>query len=129
MPGPLARLTGCTVEEFTFLGPADAPETILWENEAVPAPDFNDVLHPEAADCAVLGTYQGNYYGGKPGLTAHPFGSGTAYAFGAVFSEAAVRRFLTLFGIGCPEAGLPSCPRAWSLPCARVRRAGALCSC
>ncbi|MFR7551880.1 MAG: hypothetical protein ACLUVB_03975 [Acutalibacteraceae bacterium] len=36
-------------------GPADAPETILWENEAVPAPDFNDVLHPEAADCAVLG--------------------------------------------------------------------------
>ena len=60
------------------------PKRILWENEEVPAPDFNDVLHPEAADCAVLGTYQGNYYGGKPGLTAHPFGSGTAYAFGAV---------------------------------------------
>ena len=106
MPGLLAKLTGCTVEEFTFLGPADAPESIDWAGTSVPAPVFNDVLCPETPDCTVLGTYVGNYYDGKPGLTAHPFGSGAVYAFGAVFTEAAVRRFTELLGVSCPEAGL-----------------------
>lgn len=104
MPGLLAKLTGCTVEEFTFLGPADAPESIDWAGTSVPAPVFNDVLCPETPDCTVLGTYAGNYYDGKPGLTAHPFGSGAVYAFGTVFTEAAVRRFVSLFDLGCPEA-------------------------
>ena len=75
-----------------------------WAGTSVPAPMFNDVLCPETPDCTVLGTYVGNYYDGKPGLTAHPFGKGMVYAFGAVFSEAAVRRFVSLFDLGCPEA-------------------------
>lgn len=51
----------------------------------------------------MLGTYAGNYYSGKPGLTAHPFGRGMVYSFGAVFSEATVRRFAALLDLECPE--------------------------
>lgn len=53
MPGLLAPLTGCTVEDFTFIGPADEKEYMTLGEKKIPAPTFNDILRPDlkAARC------------------------------------------------------------------------------
>lgn len=118
MPGPLAALTGCTVEDFTFIGPADEPEYMVWKDERVPAPSFNDVLYPEKPDCEVLASYQGNYYDGRPALTRRRVGSGCVYTYGAVFAEETAGAFIRniLDGeAGCPVWGSLRLPEAVEL--------------
>lgn len=85
MPGLLAPLTGCTVEDFTFIGPADEKEYMTLGEKKIPAPTFNDILRPDFESCEVLATYDGNYYNGKPALTKNIVGKGTVYACGSRF--------------------------------------------
>ena len=108
MPGLLAPLTGCTVEDFTFLGPADEAEYMVWGNDCIPAPMFNDVLHPDTPDCTVLAVYKGNYYDGMPALTHRRVGQGEVYAFGAVFAEKTAAAFIDRLGLRSPVD--------WTLP-------------
>lgn len=108
MPGLLAPLTGCTVEDFTFLGPADEAEYMVWGNDCIPAPMFNDVLHLDTPDCTVLAVYKGNYYDGMPALTHRRVGQGEVYAFGAVFAEETAAAFIDRLGLRSPVD--------WTLP-------------
>ena len=87
MPGPLAELTGTTVEDFTFIGPADAPSRMDWNGRELPAGSFNDVLAVQAGDAEVLATYANNYYAGRPALVRRRVGRGSVIHFGGVSSE------------------------------------------
>lgn len=104
MPGLLTDLTGCTVEDFTFIGPADKAEYMLWNGKRVPAPTFNDVLQPASQSCEVRAVYEGNYYSGAPALTENRVGDGTVYTYGAVFGEETVRAFIENLDISSPVA-------------------------
>ena len=107
MPGLLAPLTGCTVEDFTFIGPADEKEYMTLGEKKIPAPTFNDILRPDFESCEVLATYDGNYYNGKPALTRNTVGKGTVYACGSVFAEETAAALLELLPKAelCPVTG------------------------
>lgn len=107
MPGLLAPLTGCTVEDFTFIGPADEKEYMTLGEKKIPAPTFNDILRPDFESCEVLATYEGNYYNGKPALTKNTVGKGTVYACGSVFAEETAAALLELLPKAelCPVTG------------------------
>lgn len=107
MPGLLAPLTGCTVEDFTFIGPADEKEYMTLGEKKIPAPTFNDILRPDFESCEVLATYDGNYYNGKPALTKNTVGKGTVYACGSVFAEETAAALLELLPKAelCPVTG------------------------
>ena len=107
MPGLLAPLTGCTVEDFTFIGPADEKEYMTLGEKEIPAPTFNDILRPDFESCEVLATYDGNYYNGKPALTKNTVGKGTVYACGSVFAEETAAALLELLPKAelCPVTG------------------------
>ena len=120
MPGLLASLTGTQVEEFTFVGPADDPQTMLWGEEQVPTGIFSDVLgigsmrnEPAAR---VLACYQQDYYAGKPALAERTVGSGRVLHFGGTFTRENVKRFLSYAGALTPHADRillpPSCELA-----------------
>ncbi|MBP3705240.1 MAG: beta-galactosidase [Clostridia bacterium] len=109
MPGLLREICGGTVEDFTFIGPADDAEYMLWNGKRVPAPTFNDILQPDDG-CEVLAVYDGNYYSGAPALLKNKVGAGTVYTFGAVFGEETVQAFVEALGIGSPAADLLDIP-------------------
>lgn len=46
MPGLLAPLTGCTVEDFTFIGPADEKEYMTLGEKKIPAADVQRYSAP-----------------------------------------------------------------------------------
>ena len=94
MPGLLSPLTGTTVEDFTFIGPADAPSRMDWNGRDLPAGLFNDVLAAEAGDAEVLATYTGNYYAGKPALVCRRVGKGSVIHFGGTFCRETVDALL-----------------------------------
>jgi len=87
MPGPLAKLAGAIVEDFTLIGPNDDLATIEWNDKIIEAPIFNDVLEVTDSDTKVLAEYASNYYKGKPALTEHRFGLGRMIYFGGAFTR------------------------------------------
>lgn len=98
MPGLAREICGAEVEDFTFVGPADDPVYIVWDGTPLDAAVFNDVLEPlDGAE--VLGTFDSNYYAGKPGLIRKKLGKGEAYYFGAAFTQQAAAEFLRRFGL------------------------------
>ena len=68
MPGLLAKITGSTVKEFTFVGPADEEVFVNWSGKQMQSGVFNDVLEAVGAQAKVIGTYSSNYYKGNPAL-------------------------------------------------------------
>lgn len=109
MPGLLRELCGGTVEDFTFIGPADEAEYMLWNGSRVPAPAFNDMLQPDE-NGEVLAVYDGNYYSGSPALLKNKVGAGTVYTFGAVFGEETAAAFIREFGLQPPTQALLTLP-------------------
>ena len=107
MPGPAADLCGMEVSEFTFLSPYDEEQFVTLQlndstgSAKVPAPCFNDIL--QATDATVIGTFENNYYKGKPAATVKSIGSGKCYYYGAAFAEETAKAFIELEGICTPS--------------------------
>jgi len=101
MPGLLNRLTGTTVEDYTFVGPNDHPSFVDWNGKSLPAGIFNDVLCPPE-DGEVLARYTGNYYAGAPALVRRKVGAGTVLHFGGTFTRQTVTAMLEHLGVASP---------------------------
>lgn len=110
-PGAAAKLAGITVEEFTMIKGTRKPTSMTWREEgSVPqavtsADGFNDILLPESSGAEVVAAYNDDYYAGKPAVTRHAFGKGSAWYYGAVFNEAAAAQIIARAGIVSPAAG------------------------
>jgi beta-galactosidase len=105
MPGPVAELCGVTVADFTRIGPDEPAPLLRWrdgDDQAIPAPAFNDILQVEAPDVEILAEYAGGYYVGAPALVRRKVGKGSVCYFGAVFTAAAASKLLALLGLAAP---------------------------
>ena len=100
MPGYAAQLVGSEVEEFTFLSPYDEAQYVNIGEKRVSAPCFNDILR--ITDGKAIGTFENNYYEGKPAVSVKNIGKGKAYYFGAAFGEDTARAFIELENIKPP---------------------------
>ena len=90
MPGLLKDITGSTVEEFTFVGPADDGVSMDWDGKHILA------AGPETK---VLASYSSNYYQGRPALVEHQWGKGKVLHFGGTFTRENIRDFLAYTGV------------------------------
>ena len=100
MPGYAAELCGTEIEEFTFLSPYDQKQQVKLHDISVSAPCFNDVL--SVTNGEVIGTFESNYYSGKPAASHKALGKGNVYYFGAAFAEDTAMAFIELAGICTP---------------------------
>ncbi len=66
----------------------------------VSAPCFNDILVSTGAK--VIGTFENNYYAGKPAATVNTVGAGKVYYYGAAFAEDTAKAFIELEGLSTP---------------------------
>ena len=101
MPGFAAELCGAEVEDFTFLSPYDKAQYVNIEEKRVSAPCFNDVL--QITDGVQLGTFESNYYAGKPAFSVNKAGKGRVYYFGAAFAEDCAKALIEIEGLGAPR--------------------------
>lgn len=117
MPGPAAELIGAEVEEFTFLSPYDEEQfvTLLVDSSSgagtssesgtqttiqVPAPCFNDIM--QVTEGSVIGTFENNYYAGKPAAVVNTVGTGKVYYFGGAFAEETAKAFIEMENLTAP---------------------------
>lgn len=100
MPGYAAELVGAEVEEFTFLSPYDEAQFVTIDDTKVSAPCFNDVLH--ITDGESIGTFESNYYAGKPAVSVKKHGNGKVYYFGGAFGEDTAKCFIELERLTAP---------------------------
>ncbi|TWE05163.1 beta-galactosidase [Neobacillus bataviensis] len=114
MPGPVAELCGVIVDDFTMIGPNEAPPKIsilgVEEHQEIIAESFNDILHVESDQTEVLGTYKNAYYDGQPALVKNTFGNGDVYYYGAVFNQEIVNLLVDRMQINSPASDLLKLP-------------------
>lgn len=113
-PGPVAELCGVTVSDFTRIGPHESAPALRWrdaDGPAVTADAFNDILQVEAASAEVLAEYADGYYAGAPALVRNRVGAGSAYYYGAAFSQAAAAGLIDRLGLASPLADWLDLPR------------------
>ncbi len=94
MPGLLRDLTGSSVREYTFIGPADDPQTMTWGAEQLSTGIFSDILDPDAPDAEVLAVYDRDFYQGSAALVKRDCGKGKVLHFGGTFTFDNVVQFL-----------------------------------
>lgn len=94
MPCHAAPLCGSEVEEFTFLSPYDEEQYVNMNGVRVSAPCFNDVLTVTDGEC--IGTFENNYYSGKPAVSVKNIGKGKVYYFGGAFAEDTAKAFIDM---------------------------------
>lgn len=94
MPGLARELAGATVSEFTFVGPNDEDMYVDFMGTRIEAPIFNDILEVTDKNTKILGTYQGNYYDGRPAFTEHAVGKGRVLYYGATFTRENVKAIM-----------------------------------
>ena len=130
-PGPVADLCGVTVEDFTRIGPYEMEPTLRWEVPAGhPGPfasgPFNDILRVESAQAQVLASYAADagYYAGKPALVKHPWGGGSAYTFGGVFTAPVAHALADHLSLVSPLADLLTVPPSVELAVREQPNAG-----
>ena len=115
MPGPVADLFGIRIDDFTHLNFKNARQTVRWDEDVLEAILFNDILEPTRPDTRILATYIGGDYDGFAAFTAHPYGNGTAYYFGAAFAPETARRILHRLGFAEPYADRIDLPESCEL--------------
>lgn len=109
LPGAVAELCGVTVEDFTLIN-GDLGATLRWsDGGAEPgavAEMFNDILEVEDSSVEVIAAYASQYYSGKPALTRRSVGQGqgSAWYYGAAFSEPVVDELIRRLGLTSPTA-------------------------
>ncbi len=101
MPGLLSSLSHTTVDDYTFVGPADNEVTMNWNEKEFSTGIFNDVLAP-SDDAKILATYSSNYYKGAPALVERTVGDGKILHFGGTFTRDTVAEFFQTQGILSP---------------------------
>lgn len=126
LPGVLADLCAVRVDEWTLIGPRDAPPALAWA-DGVDAPSatadgFNDILAVMAPEAEVLARYAGAYYAGAPALVRTPRGAGATYYYGAAFNGAVASALIDHCGLRSPAEGVLTLPRDIEL-CIRARPA------
>lgn len=109
MPGYAMQLAGVKVEDFTIQSPADEPETVDWDGEQLPAPEFHEILLP-LEGTKVLGRFCGSYYDGEPALTVRELGKGRVYYYGAAFTRETAAVFLQKLELAETFGALVSVP-------------------
>lgn len=110
MPGFASEICGVKVVDYTHLGPGDDEEYVDWDGEIIEAPVFNDILVAKEG-AKVLATFKGNYYDGEPALVSNSLDKGTAYYFGAGFSEKTAEIFLRKLGFAKPYQNIIDVPK------------------
>lgn len=101
MPCHAASLCGSEVEEFTFISPYDEAQYVNMNGRRVSAPCFNDILNITDGEC--VGTFETNYYGGKPAVSVKNIGKGKIYYFGGAFAEDTAKAFIDMEEIKPPQ--------------------------
>lgn len=82
-PGPLRRVLGIWSEEIDALYDGDrnsircVPDNVLGLRGTYDAMELCDLIHLEGAES--LAVYEQDFYAGRPALTVHRFGQGSAY--------------------------------------------------
>lgn len=115
MPGLLSPLTGSDVSEFTFVGPADEPQSMLWNGQSVPSGLFSDVLDAVGENARVLAVYNEDYYKGRAALIENEAGKGCVLHFGGTFTRENVTAFLEYTGVSSPYRDMIILPEACEL--------------
>ncbi len=110
MPGLLRNLTGSNVREFTFIGPADDPQSMTWNGKRVSTGIFSDILEADASDAKVLASYNRDYYQGQAALIERRAGQGRVLHFGGTFTPQNTVEFLRYAGVLSPWERLVSLP-------------------
>ncbi|HZG75760.1 MAG TPA: beta-galactosidase [Paenibacillus sp.] len=99
-PGPLRKTLGIWSEELEGLHPQDR-NGFVFEGVAYESHELCDLIHSEGAE--VLGTYESDFYAGRPALTVHRFGQGKAYYLATRAKEPFYERF---YAAVAAEAGV-----------------------
>ncbi len=115
MPGLLRSLTGTNVREFTFVGPADEPQSMEWNGSHFPTGVFSDILEADSDDAKVLAYYDRDYYQGAPALIVRKVGQGRILHFGGTFTPENAEHFLDYAGILSPYKDLIELPQECEL--------------
>ena len=115
MPGLLMSLTGSDVAEFTFIGPADDPQSMDWNGKKVPTGVFSDILNVNGESAKVLATYETDFYKGRAALVENRCGKGRVLHFGGTFTRENVREFLEYTGVISPYSETVELPEECEL--------------
>ncbi len=109
MPGLLRALTGSNVREFTFIGPADEPQSMTWNGQQVSTGIFSDILEADTdfsdegqSGPEVLAAYDKDFYKGNAALIERRAGNGKVLHFGGTFTFENTKKFLEYAGVLSP---------------------------
>ena len=115
MPGLLSPVTGSDVAEFTFAGPADEPQHMLWDRQSLPTGIFSDILNTAGPEAKILAVYEHDFYSGRAALIENPVGKGRVLHFGGTFTRENTAAFLKYTGVAEPFADIIRLPEACEL--------------
>ena len=99
MPVGLSDLFGATIDDFTLLRSEDHMRYASWGEDKIEMQWFNDIITPISKECRVMAVYDSDYYKGMPAITENRYGKGSAYYFGAAFSNQAVEGIVKFLGL------------------------------
>lgn len=91
MPGYVGELTGCQVEEYTYVSHFDTEVCIAWQDKQAGAREFHDVLEVTDGQVEAVFSGRGCHYDGKPAIVFKKTGKGCAYYVGTIFTEELAR--------------------------------------
>ncbi|MFC3803695.1 beta-galactosidase [Cohnella sp. GCM10012308] len=113
-PGPVAKLCGINVEDFTLIKGTVSAAQVQWTDGRLPAgtkaEGFNEVLRVEDPGTEVVAAYASEYYAGAPALTKRAAGKGHAWYYGAAYSEPVVDALIDSIGLASPVSDLLDAP-------------------
>ena len=115
MPGLLAGFTGSDVREFTYVGPADEPQSMTWDGEKISTGIFSDILETTLPDAQILANYDMDYYKGCAALIERKVGEGNVLHFGGTFTVENSKAFFRYAGVCSPYERLVELPEECEL--------------
>ena len=115
MPGLFAPVTGTDVAEFTFIGPADDPQTMQWNGKTLSTGLFSDILNTTGENARILAVYERDFYHHRAALVENPVGKGRVLHFGGTFTRENTIAFLEHTGTLSPCADAIILPEACEL--------------